>query len=183
MQGGGQDRAWYEPLRSDGSRDLDTYDETIGCHVGPYAGLNVARPQPGFEYSWAINDPRELLRARQRGAQIVQSDDPEYSVYNEFEDSDRTPLDTAKLYEEVILVRTPLEVVRKRREEEQRRAEASLHGSVRSFTDKASALESDAGRRGGHSSTRFARHDHMVEYDTDGRTEAVWTPDSGIVRR
>lgn len=183
MQGGGQDRAWYEPLRDDGTRDLDTLEETIGCHVGPYAGLNVARPQPGFEYSWALNDPRELLRVKMRGGQVVQQDDPEYSVYNEFEDPDRTPLDTAKLYEEVILIRTPMETVRRRREEEQRRAEASVHGGMNDFVDKASALEADAGRRGGHSSTRFARKEHMVEYDVDGRTEAVWTPDSGIVRR
>ena len=183
MQGGGQDLQWYEPLQHDGSRDLDTLEETIGCHVGPYAGLNVACPQPGFEYSWALNDPRELLRARQKGSQVVQAEDPEYSVYNDFEDPDRTPLDTAKLYEEVVLVRTPTETVRERRLEENRRAEVSARGSIEDFTERASPLEASCGRTDGRGPTRFSRGDHMMEFDEDGNDVGVWTPGAGIVRR
>jgi len=185
MQGGGHDLSWYEPLNEQGSRnlDLESGDETVGCHVGPYAGLNVAQPQPGFEYSWALNDPRELLRARHRGAEVVQGSDPEYAPYNDFQDPHQTPLDTSQLYQEVVLVRTPMETVRKRRAEEQRKAEISARGFVDDYLNRASALEVDAGRRGGHSSTRFARNDHQVEFYEDDKAAAVWTPGSGIVRR
>jgi hypothetical protein len=183
MQGGGQDRQWYEPLAPDGTRDLDIAEETIGCHVGPYAGLNVGRPQPGFEYRWAINDPKELLRVRMQGAQVVQAEDPEFSVFNDFTDPDRTPLDTSQLYAEVILTRTPIEMVRERRLQEQRKAEIMVHGSASDFIDRASSTEADYGRRDGGGATRFSRSEHMTEYEEDGKPAAVWTPDSGIVRR
>jgi hypothetical protein len=50
------------------------------------------------------------------------------------------------------------------------------------YTERATALEAEYGRRVG-GSTRFARRYHMVEYEAEGRTEAMWSPESGIVRR
>jgi len=182
MQGGGYDRQWYESLREDGTKEMDIGAETIGCHTGPYAGLNVANPQPGYEYSWQINDPREIYRSQIKGGEVVQGSDPEFSVYQN-EDPNQTSLDTSQLYKELVLIRTPIEKVREQRLEEQRRAEIMVRGSVEDYANQASALEADYGRKDGRGSTRFARAEHMVEYEADGKTEAVWTPDSGIVRR
>jgi hypothetical protein len=181
MQGGGHDLSWYESLNESGSRDLDIPEESLGCHVGPYAGLNIVNPQPNFEYSWANNDPRDVLRVRARGGQVVQGDDPEYAAYRVLEDSTNSPIDSANLYQDCILIRTPIEKVRERRDEESNRAEVSARGSVDDFTDRASALEADYGKHRGP--TRFSRSEHMMEWEEDGRVEAMWSPESGIVRR
>jgi hypothetical protein len=182
MQGGGQDRAWYGPLLEDGTREMDLGERTIGCHTGPYAGLNVVNPQEGFEYRWGLNDPRELLRARMAGSEVVQADYPEYSAYRALDDPTRTSIDTSELYQELVLLRTPTEKVRERRQREQEMAERSVRGSVDSYTDRAGALEADLARRDGKP-TRFARSDHMVEFEEDGRAASVWTHESGVVRR
>lgn len=184
MAGGGHDLSWYEPLNPNGSRDLDTAEETLGCHVGPYAGLNVVRPQPGFAYSWINNDPRDKLRSRHNGAQVVQAEDPEYSAYTEFGDDYNTPLDTSQLYQDVILVRTPIEKVRERREAEARKAELQARGSVDDYLSRASDLEAEYGTRNdGAGPTRLVGRNHSIEYEADGKPESFWTPNTGIVRR
>ncbi len=182
MAQGGHDLSWYESLNESGSRDLDLDipDETLGCHVGPYAGLNVINPQPNFEYSWANNDPRDIIRVRAKGGQVVQGDDPEYGAYRALDDSVNSSVDSANLYQDCILIRTPIEKVRERRNEEKRKADISARGSVDDFVDRASALEDTYKHRG---PTRFSRSDHMVEWETDGKTESMWSPESGIVRR
>jgi hypothetical protein len=182
MQGGGYDRKWYEPLDSQGVRNMDIPEETVGCHTGPFSGLNVVNPQPGYDYCWQINDPREILRSRMQGGVVVQGSDPEFSVYQN-EDPEQTPLDTSQLYKELVLIRTPIETVRERRLKEQHRAEVMARGSVNDFVDQASPAEADYGRRDGRGSTRLTRGDHSIEIEADGRTEAIWTPGSGIVRR
>jgi len=182
MQGGGHDLVWYESLTEEGNRDLGIPQETLGCHVGPYAGLNIVDPQPNFEYSWANNDPRDVLRVQAQGGQVVQGDDPEYAAYRTLEDSVNSSIDSTNLYGDCILIRTPIEKVRERRDSERQRAEASIHGGIDSYTDAASLEEAEYGRRIG-GPTRFARRDHMVEYEEEGRTTAMWSPESGIVRR
>ena len=57
--GGGSDREWIERLSSEGNRTnhgLPVDGEVVGCHVGPYAGLNLVNPQPGYEYIWMLNE-------------------------------------------------------------------------------------------------------------------------------
>lgn len=181
MQGGGHDRAWYESLDEDGNRDLDLGAESLGCHVGPYRGLNVINPQPNFEYAWANNDPRDILKARALGGQIVQGEDPEFAAYRALGDSTNSQIDSVNLYQDCILIRTPIEKVRERREAERQKAEISVRGSIEDFTERASNAETQAGRQYGP--TRFARHDHSIEWEEDGRTSSMWTPGSGIVRR
>jgi hypothetical protein len=184
MQGGGQDRQWYEPLAPDGSRDLDTAEETLGCHGGPYSGLNVGRPQPGFVYAWARNDPRDLLRARHNGSQVVNGDDPEYSMFQELGDDYNTPLDTSQLYKDVVLVRTPIERVRERREAEARKSEMQARGDAQDFLDRASDLEAEYGGRGDKAGpTRFVGSGHTIQYEEDGKPAAAWSPATGVVRR
>ena len=178
---GGQDLSWYESLREDGNRDLDIPEETLGCHVGPYAGLNIINPQPNFEYSWANNDPRDIIRVRARGGQVVQGDDPEYGAYRALQDEISSPIDSANLYGDCILIRTPIEKVRERRDAERNRAELSARGGLSNYTERASALEAEYGKHRGP--TRFSRADHMVEWEEEGKTASMWSPQSGIVRR
>jgi hypothetical protein len=86
MFGAGNDRLELEPLDPDGNRkmDLDNPEEgevqTIGCHTGMYAGLNVMNPLPDHVYMWANDNPRDRLMVAQRGGQIVQGDDPELAA-------------------------------------------------------------------------------------------------------
>ena len=181
MQGGGHDRGWYESLNEEGSREMDLGQRTLGCHTGPYSGLNIVNPQPNFEYSWANNDPRDILKARAQGGQIVQGEDAEFAAYRALQDGNNSQLDSANLYNDCILIRTPIEKVRERREQERLKSEASARGSVDDFVNRASDVETAAGRQYGP--TRFARADHSTEWEEDGRTSGMWTPGSGIVRR
>lgn len=180
MASGGHDRGWYESLNETGSRDLDLPQETLGCHVGPYSGLNIVNPQANFEYSWAHNDPRDLIRVRAQGGQIVNAEDPEYGAYKALGDTTNSSIDSANLYQDCILIRTPIEKVRERREAESKKAEISARGSVDNYLQSASALESSYKE---HGPTRFSRSDHMVEWEEDGKTTGMWTPNEGIVRR
>jgi len=185
VQGGGYDREWYEPLTEEGHKEFDSIEEnTIGCHTGPFYGLNVGNPQPGYEYCWQLNDPREVLKSRLRGGEVVEGGDPEFSIYNT-EDPNQTTLDTSQLYSELVLIRTPIEMVRAQQLEEQQRAENMVYGTGEDFIDQASPLEADYGRRGGRAqgATRFFRNDHVLEVEEDGKTAVLQTPRSGPVRR
>ena len=180
--GGGYDLEWYSPLDEEGNTRIDGL-ETVGCHVGPYSGLNITGAQPNFEYTWINNDPKEILRTTMRGGQPVQSDDPEFAAYHNLFDQENTAIDTSQLYKELVLIRTPIEKVRERREREQKQAELSARGNIDSFLEGADAEERQQAQEDGRGPTRFVRRDHGQFYEQDGQTEATWTPGTGIVRR
>lgn len=191
MLGGGRDRLDLAPLTPEGNRELDNPNASMGCHVGDYIGLNVFNPQPEFVYSWANDNPRDRLLVLQRGSQIVQSGDPESAAYHEMVNHDQTPLDSAHAgYPGVILVRTPIEIERRRRENEEQTRQAMLRGggSEAAFIEggRRNPGEMEAGQAAGHTSLRFQRRDHTVQVtagsEPDDRVVDHWSPSAGIVR-
>lgn len=182
---GGFDSSWLAPLDDQGNAPVDSLDNVVGQHSGLYAGLCVVNPQPDFEYSWARNTDNDRLLVKLRGGQIVQSGDPEMAYYNQDADAaaaQPTPVDSAQLFGDVILVRTPVEKVRAERDEQQRRARAQLRDAGTDFVEKAGGAERDPHYTGGRP-TRFKRDDHMIVFEDDqGRAVDQWTPDIGIVR-
>ena len=187
MLGGGSDLQWLAPLDEDGNRNLDLDDlaqETVGCHVGPYAGLNVVNPQPEFEYSWANNRPDDLLIARHHGGQVVQSGDPEMAAYSQLVYDGETPVDSAELFPGVVMIRTPTSRVRERREREQAKADAMLTGGQSEFENKTTQGEEEYANLDGRGPTRFTRREHHIEFeDHSGRVTRHWRPGDGIMRR
>lgn len=183
MAGGGYDSAWLAPLDERGQRPADSLDEVVGQHVGLYAGLNVINPQPDVEYSWARNTDNDRLLTKLRGGRVVQSGDPEMAYYNSNVDgTNATPVDSAQIFGDVILIATPIEKVRQEREEQARRSQAQLRNSGSDFVNQASGAELDPHYSGGRP-TRFKREDHMLTFeDSNGRTVDQWTPDIGIVK-
>ena len=191
MLGGGSDRLDLEPLNFEGNRDLDNLDASYGCHAGDSAGLNVFNPQVGFVYSWANDNARDRLLVRQRGAQIVQSGDPEMAAYQSMIGHTATDLDSAQTgYPGVILVRTPIEIERRRRGEEAQRRRALLRGGGAESSYIQSGLrnpeEATARASAGRTSLRFARRDHGTRVTAGSGEEApvvdAWGPGDGISR-
>jgi hypothetical protein len=196
MFGGGLDREDLMPCDYDGNRGLDT-DETTsdafrGCHVGEYAGLNVGNPQPGFVYSWCEDNDRSRLRVRQSGGQIVQGNDPERAAYSYMTGSaPSSDLDSAfGAFPGVLLVRTPIEVERRKQEIQEAARQKNLRGTLaeQEFIDRGrrATQESDYSRRSGRESLRFVTHGHGYRVtdgpDENDRTLDMWGPSTGILR-
>ncbi|GAG44690.1 unnamed protein product, partial [marine sediment metagenome] len=60
---------------------------------------------------------------------------------------------------------------------------AMARGSISDFVNKATPAEAEYERQYGRGPSRFARQEHSIEVEADGRTEEIWTPDTGVVRR
>ena len=129
MIGSGAPREWLIPLDTSGNRDgeaLDIEGQVVGCHTGPYMGLCVHNPQPGFEYQWELNpnrggafDPAASHRVHQLGGQIVRAEDPESAVYQKMQGGidQPAPLDSNTVFNELVFVRIPAENLRRHRME------------------------------------------------------------------
>jgi hypothetical protein len=189
MLGGGSEREWLEPLDSEGNRnpDLPITERVVGCHVGPYAGLNLYNPQPGFEYEWLCNPeghlggPAAALQIHEIGGQVVTDSDPEIAAIKTMEGMESNPLDTSTVFKELILVRIPAERQHQRMQEIADKNKRMLRrGPEESFVGRASSLESE--RYSGRGPTRFAMRGHQTDFNRGHDTVEVSLPDSGIVR-
>jgi hypothetical protein len=190
MLGGGYDREWLEGLDSDGNRnpEIPIEQQVVGCHVGPYAGLNLYNAQPGFEYQWMLNpsrtgaSPADSLHIHEIGGHVVGDGDPEFAAFNVMEGMEASPLDTSNMYRELVLVKIPAERQAQRRlENREKNAKMLRAGPEESFIGKASDRENDP-RYQGRGPTRFAMRGHQMEFKSDRDTVEVSLPDSGIVR-
>jgi hypothetical protein len=189
MLGGGRE-IWMTPLDPEGNVDLSEegiFENSIGNHTGDFIGLNVVNPLPGFEYLWLLNPNRQgahmgdaLAIQRLRG-HIVGSEDPEFAALTKIEGVDKSFLDSCASFRELVLVRIPEEVIRKRREEE---AEANMRmlksGPAEEFVSKAGQLERQL--YGNKGPTRFRKSDHSTYFNEGGQDGQPYLPDSGIVK-
>jgi hypothetical protein len=186
--GGGADRLTLKPLNPDGNRDGNDdpeLDNILGCHTGSTFGLCVANPQPGFIYKWARKRGGDINYYRRRGGQVVQTGDPEHSVGSTYiEDQDSSPVDSADIYEDVILMRFPEEAIRQQTEEDRAKSDAQMRAGADEFVNQAHERPGEIQLSGGKP-TRFARSDHRLDYSTGYGIESpkvdTWTPDQGIV--
>lgn len=175
MEAGG-DRDLFIPLDDEGNLPMDSLDRTMGCHRGRFSVLNVHNAQQGFEYRYVQNKPQQILRARMEGSDLVRDGDPEYTGLCEgMEGSmgiDSRSIDTTQVYGDVVLVKTPIEEMRKVREAQAERAHQSLHGGARRYAERAPSDELEAAGQRGLSSLRFARGEHQLAHargeDTTG---------------
>ena len=187
--GGGSDREWLESLDSEGNRnpDLPIEDRVIGSHVGPYAGLNLFNARPGFEYEWLLNPsrsgghPADALMIHQIGGEVVKDGDQEYAAFKTMEGMQSEGVDTNTVFNELVLVRIPVEAQRQRMQKHQDANNRMLRkGPEESFVNQASHEERE--RYSGSGPTRFAMRDHKTEFKHGQSTVEVSIPDSGIVR-
>ena len=187
--GGGYDRSWLAELDPYGNTNMEAYDvyeNTIGCHGGDFAGMNVCNPQPGFEYSWELNPSRPGARVAdgmkifQNKGQVVKAGDPEMAALSEMIGVEVSFLQTTAQFQELVLVRYPTEVIQARREEIDEKNKAQLRkGPAEGFINRADPLEANYSSGG---ATRFRRSDHNTTFKEGDREVEVHTPDAGIVR-
>ena len=181
--GGGKNREWLKPLTSEGHIDTEDpdLDNMIGCHTGNFIGLNVLNPQPGFEYIWERNTGQSIARARMRGGQIVQADDPERAAMSKLMSSHgRTSMDSSDVYGDVILMKYPEAAIRSIRAKEQAKAQAMMRGGAAEYAERASAIEEQMSRG---MPSRFKRRDHALQSrDSGDNVVDQWSPGGGIIR-
>jgi hypothetical protein len=190
MLGGGFDRSWLEGLDSEGNRnpEIGVENRVVGCHVGPYAGLNIYDAQPGWEYQWMLNPsrsgagPADSLLIHEIGGTVVSEGDPEFAAFNSMEGMEASPLDTSQMFRELVLVKIPQErQAQRRRENMEKNARMLRAGPEESFVNRASDLEREP-RYNDRGPTRFAMRGHQTQFNHDRDTVEVSLPDSGIVR-
>ncbi len=182
------DREWMEPLDAEGNRmNLPIEERVVGNHVGPYAGLNICDPQPGFDYQWMLNpsrpnaNPSDGLAIHAIGGQVVLDGDPEFAAFKKLEGMTNSALDTSTLYKELVLVRIPEERQAQRRQENlEENARRLRRDPADVFVSGTSHLESE--QYSGRGPTRFALRGHQTEFTHDRDTVEVSLPDSGIVK-
>lgn len=179
LSGGGSNQ-WLIELTPEGNIPTEDGVELRGGHKGFFTALNVANPQPGFEYEWPLNTARDVQLARMKGWRQVQDDDPEMaafrmSVLGDHDDSDQpTPLDTSNVFQDVILMRMPSEQLAKIRADQEKERKAVLEGgATASFLRGARSDEIMAGHG---RQTRFARGDHSVERMEGDNVVDQWIP-------
>jgi hypothetical protein len=188
--GGQQDVEWLSVQDPEGNTnlaELDIFDHSVGCHTGDYIALNIPNPLPGFEYMWLLNPKRpnshpsdHFAIARMQG-KVLTAEDPEFAPLHLMEGVDRSFLDNAIEYRELVAVRIPEEVIRRRNEEHMEKNMALLRrGPAEDFVSRAGDLERTMYGKTGP--TRFRRSDHQTEFDEGGQTKELHQPDSGIVR-
>lgn len=182
MLGGGKSREWLRPLTPEGRLDTDdpNLDDMVGCHKGDFVGLNVINPDPGFEYVWELNRPRDIMRAKMRGGIRVGADEPESAAMAHLTDSTDTPVDGYHTFGDVTLFKYPIDKIAKIRAEESARAQAMMRGGAAEFVSKATKLEQEMSRG---QATRFKARNHGLQY-LDGQENVVdtWNPGDDEIR-
>ena len=184
---GGRPNFRFSPVREDGTRreydNISSDVDIIGVHAGDYAGLNIVNPQPGFHYQWAKADPTSRMIEAQKGGQPVQAGDTDHPAYKlgiVYDESDTpTPLDTAEVYQDVVLMRYPEEVIVERRRQDADKSLRAVSEADNTYLNGASPAElaSGQGQR-----TRFAQRRHNLQVqDESGAVQKQWTPDLGIL--
>ena len=186
LQGLGRSRFELTPVLPGGRarnwQDVDSNIEIVGVHVGDYAGLNIANPQPECQYQHVANNPQSIMRARNMGGQVIQRGDPDFPAYELGLTNDQTdlptPLDTSHAFGDIVPMRFPEAAIRSKIEAANKLAESRLRGSQSDFI--AGATPNEIMQAGGRM-TRFARQDHGYQITADGQTVDVWNPEKGIV--
>jgi hypothetical protein len=185
-QGLGDPLADTQPL-IDGNVDMTDQGTveytTLGCHKGDFRGLNVRYPDLNMDYEWLNDRPQSLMAAAQRGQILVGAEDQEMSANADLLGLEPSPLDSSCMYAGMRLAKTPIEIVRRRKEQQER-----LHNSVfkdgpteRKYFDRSTEEEA---RLGGRRGLRFMHEDHETSvtagFDPAGRRLDSWRPNLGL---
>ena len=187
--GGGYDRSWLAELDPYGNTKMeahDVFEDTIGCYVGDFAGMNVCNPQPGSEYAWELNPSRPGARVAdgmkifQSKGEVVKGGDPEMAALSKMIGVEVSFLQTTQQFQELVLVRYPAEVIQAKQEKIDEMNKAQLRkGPAEGFIARADPLEANYSSGG---ATRFRRSGHSTPFKQGDREVEVHTPDAGIVR-
>lgn len=162
MQGGWESEYLME---FDQNRSKDPrFRDMFGTHRGHMVVANVRNPQPNCVYYWSSNDPAELIRHAQYGAQVVKAGDPEYADVAQ-DLGIPTPLTTGLPTDttmtifggELVLVRYDEEAVKRRRAARHQAIRARAEGAGASFYSDRLPNENN-----------YERPNRPLRYDVEG---------------
>ena len=184
---GGRSMFKFSPVTHDGrTRDFHNIPgdvDMIGVHTGDYAGMNVCNPRPGVTYQWAKRDATSRMLEAQKGGEPVlmgDEDHPAYELGVVYDESDTpTPLDTAQVYNDVVLYRYPEEAIASRQAKDAAASLRQVREADSAYLHGASPAELATGQG---QRTRFAERRHRMELqDETGAVRESWNPEHGIL--
>lgn len=162
----GQDLSWYRPVTP---RNDDPYlpGQLLGTYRKGFEGLNVAHPQPGFQYQWVnLRNPSEVSRRQMQGFQLVQIGDPEAEGYVNYTVTRGTPQASLLMFGNLALSRIPIERHRALRQERRDLYKARITGPTHDFVERGQEIYAELRGRGIASASGqayYQRADHGVE--------------------
>jgi hypothetical protein len=106
--------------------------------------MNIRNPQPDTHYFYQLNKPGPILNKLNQGYTIVTRHDPEQWGADLGMEHD-TGVDTVKAYQDVVLMKCPMDTYRKIREERQRDAEVARSGAEEEFFSKSARVQGALG--------------------------------------
>jgi hypothetical protein len=118
---------WCEPV--------DPGSDVLGDHRGNTEALNIRNARPGFHYYYGLNNPNQALRLLEQGFELVGADDPE-QFGAQFPEAVGTPLDGLRAFNDVVLMRIPLDKYRLLRAERAENARAAREAPTQAFLSR-----------------------------------------------
>lgn len=153
----GHDQSWSRPYTPPSDSDPEVGS---GTHVGPYACLNIRNRQPGFRYAYGTRqDPGGLTSMRSMGFQFIREGEPEgmgLDLPAGFGNSPDSIIGMGNL----VAMKIPLDVYRKRMDEAQAARIASRAGPTRQILDRNSEFSRAYNRAPANLGAVFAYPEH-----------------------
>jgi hypothetical protein len=123
----GDDFSWFKPV--------DLSGETIGSYIGDHEALNLSGAQPGFHYYYQRNKTDAIIRYLNKGWSVVGPDDPEKFGSGRVSWKVQTTLGTDRAYQDVVLMKIPLELYRQQQETLKELNESAINDHGPRFTE------------------------------------------------
>ncbi len=162
----GDDLSWYRPVAA---RNEDPYilNQPLGTYRKGCEGLNVQRPQAGYQYQWVnLRNPSEVSRRQMQGFQFVRTGDPEMEGYVNYTVAKGTPQESMLMFGNLALCRIPIERHRQIREDRRSLYRERIGGPTQDFTERGASMYSELKQRGIASaagSAYYQRSNHGIE--------------------
>lgn len=151
----GDDLSWYDELTFSDDGD------TIGHFRGDLESLNIENADPDFAYYYARNNPNDLVRFLNAGWAPVGPDDPESYGFKRVKGWNiQHRLGTEHAFQDVLLMKIPLDRYRKIQEEKQAEHREMLNGVVTSFRERGEERSRQLYRPPNGRELYFAKVDH-----------------------
>lgn len=153
LTGGDNLADWADPHEPD--------DHVVGHFRGDLESLNIANAQPGFHYYYARNNPNDIVRFLNQGWTPVGPDDAEsYGAKRIKSWNIQHSLGTERAFQDVILMKIPLEKYRAMQKENESYKKTLLDGVVHNFRERGDSRSRELHRPPQGRSLYYASPEH-----------------------
>ena len=160
---GGGDRRELRPIRQEAG--------VLGSHKGAHEALNIRNPQPNTHYRYERANQSAIQRSKNNGYRFVQDSDPEaWGVDDdEMPMSVQSQLSSIRAYQDVVLMKTPLDNFKRITDEQESRSRAALDGAEAAYLSEGERNTAAAGAAAGGQSLHHRTKHHQTTWNEHGK--------------